>query len=187
MALELKNILQTMKKEYGFVAKIACDEGDFNKQFGDKLKRLDTILTGKGMSKRGNPTPLPLAAQPMVFQRLKGFLGTYYNMIFTFDYPITPSDLANELCTILGIGKAYVVVRTAEDPFNKIEEDYLKYNEDDYLPQLITDEMPHDIKEEDLVGDSYNKQLVDKLQSKEAKKYQQEFKEVDKKLYNGAE
>lgn len=187
MALQLKDILQTMKKEYGFVAKIACEDGDFNKQFGDKLKRLDTILTGKGMTKRGNPTSLPLAAQPMVFQRLKGFIGTYYNVVFTFEYPITATELSNEICSILGIGKAYVVVRTAEDPFNKIEEDYLKYKDDDYLPQLITDEMPNEIKEEDLVGDEYNKQLVKKLQSKEAKKYQQEFKEVDKKLYNGAE
>ena len=60
----------------------------------------------------------------------------------------------------------------------------MKYDEEDYLPQMINDEMPHDVKEEDLVGDTYNKELVKKLQSKEAKKYQHQWVEVDDKVYN---
>ena len=185
MALELKDILQTMKKTYGFVIKIACD-GDFKKDYEPSLKRLDTILSAKGMTKRSNPNALPLTAQPLVFQRLQGFVGTYYNIDMEFEYPITPTELTNEICSILGINRAFVIVRTAENPFNKIEEDYLDYNEEDYLPLLVTDEMPHDINEEDLVGDSYNEQLVKALHSKEAKKYQHQWYEVDKKDYKGA-
>jgi hypothetical protein len=182
MALELKDILQTMKKEYGFVVKLACD-CDI-KEYKSNLECLDTILKAKGMIERSEPKALPLAAQPIVFQRLQGFVGTYYTFDMLFEYPITATELMNEICTLLGLDRAFVIVRTSENPFNKIEEDYLEYDEEDYLPQLITDEMPNDIKEEDLVGDSYNEQLVKKLQSKEAKKYQHQFTEVDTDLFN---
>lgn len=184
MALELKDILQTMKKTYGFVAKIAC-EGDFNEKYGEKLETLKTILTGKGMTKMSAPKALPLSAQPFVFQRLEGFIGKYYQFELEFEYPITPTELTSEFTTLLGINRAFVVVRTAENPFNKYESDYLKYNENDYIPQLVAEEMPHNIKEEELVGDTYNKELVKTLQSKEAKKYQHTWKEVDKKDYKG--
>lgn len=182
MALELKDILQTMKKEYGFVVKLACD-CDI-KEYKNNLECLDTILKAKGMIERSEPKALPLAAQPIVFQRLQGFVGTYYTFDMLFEYPITPTELLNEICTLLGLDRAFVIVRTSENPFNKIEEDYLEYDEEDYLPQLITDEMPNNIREEDLVGDSYNEQLVKKLQSKEAKKYQHQFTEVDTDLFN---
>lgn len=180
MAIELKDILQTMKKTHGFVVKLACD-CDFNETYKPCFERADKILKAKGMIKRSEPKALPLTAQPLVFQRLKGFVGTYYTFDMEFEYPITPTEITNELCNILNINRAFVIVRTAENPFNKIEEDYLEYEEEDYLPQLVTDEMPNEIKEEDLVGDEYNKQLVKKLQSKEAKKYQHQWVEVDTK------
>jgi hypothetical protein len=185
MALELKDILQTMKRTYGFVIKIAC-EGDFKEDYQPSLKSLDTILTAKGMIKRTEPKALPLTAQPLVFQRLQGFVGTFYNIDMEFEYPITPTELTNEICSILNINRAFVVVRTAENPFNKIEEDYLEYDEEDYLPQMVNDEMPHNIKKEELVGDSYNQALVKALQSKEAKKYQHQWVEVDSRDYKGA-
>lgn len=184
MALELKDILQTMKKTYGFVAKIAC-EGDFNEKYGEKMKAVKTILEGKGMTKMSAPKALPLSAQPFVFQRLEGFIGKYYSFEMEFEYPITPTELTSEFTTLLGINRAFVVVRTAENPFEKYETDYLKYDENDYIPQLVAEEMPHNIKEEDLVGDEYNKQLVKTLQSKEAKKYQHQWTELDKKNYKG--
>lgn len=184
MAIELKDILQSMKKTYGFVVKIAC-EGDFDAKCKPCMDRLVKILKAKGMINQSEPKALPLTAQPLVFKRLKGFVGTYYTFDMEFEYPITPTELTNEICTHLWLDKGHVVVRTAENPFNKIEEDYLEYNEEDYLPQIITDEMPHNIKEEDLVGDSYNEQLVKTLQSKEAKKYQHQWYEVDKKDYKG--
>jgi len=184
MALELKDILQTMKKTYGFVVRIACED-DFNKTYGDRINVLKTILTGKGMTKMSEAKALPLSAQPFVFQRLEGFIGKYYIINIEFEYPITPTELTSEFTTLLNLNRAYIVVRTAENPFNKYETDYLKYNEEDYIPQLVAEEMPHDIKEEDLVGDDYNEQLVKKLQSKEAKKYQHQWAEVDKKDYKG--
>lgn len=184
MALQLKDILQTMKRTYGFVAKIAC-EGDFEETFGNRINVLKTILEAKGMTKMSTPKALPLSAQPFVFKRLQGFLGKYYSFEMEFEYPITPTELTNEIVSAFMINRAYVVVRTAENPFNKMESDYLKYDENDYLPQLVTDVMPSDIKEEDLVGDAYNEQLVKELQSKEAKKYQHTWTEVDKKDYKG--
>jgi len=184
MALQLKDILQTMKKTYGFVVRIASEE-DLEKAYGDRLKALEVILKGKGMTKMGAPKALPLSAQPFVFKRLEGFLGKYYSFDMEFEYPITPTEITNEICSLLCINRAFVVVRTAENPFNKMESDYLEYDENDYIPQLVTDEMPHDIKEEDLVGDEYNKQLVKDLQSKEAKKYQHQWVEVNKKDYKG--
>ena len=183
MALELKDILQTMKKEYGFVVKLACD-CDI-KEYKSKLDCLDTILKAKGMVDRSEPKALPLAAQPIVFQRLQGFVGTYYTFDMLFEYPITATELLNEICTLLGLDRAFVIVRTAENPFNKIEDDYLEYDEEDYLPQMIQDEMPSDINVNELTGDEYNKELVKKLQSKEAKKYQHQFTEVDTDLFNG--
>ena len=185
MTLQLKDILQTAKKTYGFVVKIACEK-PFEEEYAPRMKTLGTILTGKGMTKCSQPKALPLAAQPLAFQRLQGFVGTYYQCEMEFEYPITPTEITAEICSILGIGRAFVIVRTAENPFNKLEDDYLKYDEKDYIPQMITDEMPGKVEEKDLVGDEYNKQLVDKLQSKEAKDQQSSFKEVDKKLYNGA-
>lgn len=185
MAMELKDILQNMKKTYGFVVKMACD-CDFDEVYKPCMERLNKILKAKGMIKQSEPKALPLTAQPLVFQRLKNFVGTYYTFDMEFEYPITPTELTNEICVLLGIDRAFVIVRTAENPFNKIEEDYLDYNEEDYLPQLVADEMPHDIKEEELVGDSYNQALVKTLQSKEAKKYQHQWYEVDKKDYKGA-
>ena len=51
---------------------------------------------------------------------------------------------------------------------------------------MVTDEMPHNIKEEELVGDSYNEKLVKTLQSKEAKKYQHQWVEVDSRDFKKA-
>lgn len=184
MTLQLKDILQTAKKTYGFVVKIAC-EGKFE-DYGSKIDTLKTILTGKGMTKMSEARALPLAAQPLAFQRLQGFLGTYYQFELEFEYPITPTEITAEICSILRVGRAFVIVRTAENPFNKIEDDYLKYDEKDYIPQMITDEMPNGVVTKDLVGDERNEQLVKKLQSKEAKEQQASFEEVDTKLYNGA-
>ena len=185
MTLQLKDILQNTKRTHSFVVKIACEK-NWEECCEPNMKRLETILTGKGMINKSSPKALPLSAQPLAFQRLQGFCGTYYQFEMEFEYPITPTELTAEICSILGIGKAYIVVRTAENPFNKIEDDYLKYDEKKYIPQLISDEMPNNVKEEELVGDSYNEKLVKKLQSKEAKDQQSSFKEVDKKLYNGA-
>ena len=184
MTLQLKDILQTAKKTYSFVVKIACEK-PFEDEYAPRMKALNTILTSKGMIKESKPKALPLAAQPLAFQRLQGFVGTYYQWEMEFEYPITPTELTAEICSLLGISRAFVVVRTAENPFNKIEEDYLAYDEKDYIPQLVADAMPNPVKEEELVGDTYNKELVKKLQSKEAKDQQSSFKEVDKKLYNG--
>jgi len=183
MTLQLKDILQTAKKTYGFVVKIACN-GKFE-DFGPKIKTLKTILEGKGMTKMSDARALPLAAQPLAFQRLQGFFGTYYQFELEFEYPITPTEITAEICSILQVGRAFVIVRTAENPFNKIEEDYLKYDEKDYIPQMITDEMPNAVNPDDLVGDKYTDALVKKLQSKEAKEQQASFEEVDKKLYKG--
>lgn len=179
MALDLKNILQTMKKDYSFVVKLALEKNI--SEYNDKMKCLETILTAKGMTNMSKPVASPLAAQPIVFQRLKGFIGTYYTINMTFEYPYAPSELLNEISTILALDRAFIVVRTEENPYNKIEDDYLKYNEEDYIPQLLTNEMPNDINENDFYGDEYNKELVKMLQSKEAKKYQHKWTEIKPK------
>lgn len=179
MTLDLKSILQTMKKSYSFIIKIAGDikENDF--------KNIDTILTLKGMTKRTKPTALPLAATPLDFPRLKEYFGTIYKLEMEFEYPITPNQIINELSTQLNLDRAFIIVRTAESPFEQYEDDYLKYKDEDYAVQLLNDQEKNDININDYYGDDYNKELIKKLQSKEAKKYQQEFKEVEKSKYNG--
>lgn len=174
MAIDLKKVLDNMKKTYSFVVKIACDdikEYDF--------KCFDTIMTVKGMTKRTNPQSLPLASLPTDFPRLKGFYGTIYKMNIDFEYPVTENQIKNELCSLLNIDRAFVIVRTAESPLEEIDNNYLEYNEDDYIPVLLNDENLDNIDVNDYTGDEYNKELVKTLQSKEAKKYQQGFEEVD--------
>ena len=181
MAIDLKKILETMKRTYSFRVKLAADikELDFT--------NLDTILKVKGMTKRTNPTALPLASAPTSFARLKGFFGTIYQFDMEFEYPITESQIKNEICTLMNIDRAFVIVRTAENPLEKIDNDYLEYNDEDYIPVLLNDKNLDSINPEDYYGDKYNAELVKSLQSKEAKKYQQGFTEVDLKKHSNIE
>lgn len=203
MTIDLKKVLETMKKPHAFRVKLACDiRPDFcckmSKLMDDKGTKLeqaqknfkdatDVILTAKGMTKCSALKEMPLVSQPMDFRRLQGFIGKIYTCDMEFEYPITPSELTNELCTLLNMDKAFVIVRTVENPFTEVDEDYLQYSEADYVPGLINDEKAKAIKPEEYYGDKYNEDLVKALQSKEAKKYQGSFKEVDKKLFNGQE
>ena len=178
MAIDLKKILDSMKKIYSFRVKIACDDV---KEFD--FKNFDTIMKLKGMTKRTTPEALPLASAPTDFPRLKGFFGTIYKMDMDFEYPITENQIKNEICSLLCIDRAYVIVRTAESPLEKIDDDYLEYKDEDYIPVLLNDENLDNINPNDYYGDEYNKELAKALQSKEAKKYQQGFKEVDLKKH----
>ena len=177
MAIDLKKILDSMKKTYSFRIKLAADVKDMD------FKNLDTILKVKGMIKRTNPEALPLASAPTAFARLKGFFGTIYKMDMDFEYPITENQIKNEICTQLNIDRAFVIVRTAESPLEKIDDNYLEYKDEDYIPILLNDKELDNINPEDYYGDKYNEDLVKSLQSKEAKKYQQGFKEVDMEKY----
>ena len=181
MAMDLKSILETMKKTYSFRVKIAADITDEN------LKNVDTILNVKGMTKRTKPEALPLASTPYDFPRLQGFFGTIYKFEMDFEYPITPSQIVNELSTQLGLDRAYIVVRNIDAPVEQYESTYLEYKDVDYISQLVQDEIDNKINPNDYYGDEYNKDLVKALQSKEAKKHQQGFTELDKKKYKGAE
>lgn len=174
MAIDLKKVLDTMKKTYPFIIKIACDEiKDLD------FKKFDTIMKLKGMTKRTNPQSLPLASAPTDFPRLKGFFGTIYKMDIEFEYPITENQIKNELCTLLNIDRAFVIVRTAKSPLEEIDDNYLSYDEDEYVSVLLNDDNLDNINPNDYYGDEYNKELVKVLQSKEAKKHQQGFNEVD--------
>lgn len=173
MAIDLKKILDTMKKTYSFKVKLAADVKELD------FKNLDTILKLKGMTSRTNPEALPLASAPTDFARLKGFFGTIYKMDMEFEYPITENQIKNEICTLLNIDRAFVIVRTAESPLEKMDDDYLEYKDEDYVPILLNDENLDNINPEDYYGDKYNDALVKALQSKEAKKHQQGFTEVD--------
>lgn len=181
MAMDLKSILETMKKTYSFRVKIAADISE------ESLKSVDTILTVKGMSKRTKPEALPLASTPYDFPRLQGFFGTIYKFEMDFEYPITPSQIVNELSTQLGLDRAYIVVRNIDAPVEQYESTYLEYKDEDYISQLVQDKIDNKINAEDYYGDKYNEELVKALQTKEAKKHQQGFKELDKKKYKGAE
>ena len=173
MAVDLKKILDTMKKTYCFKVKLAAEVDN------EALKGLDTILTLKGMTKRTKPEALPLAAAPTDFPRLKGFFGTIYKFDMEFEYPITPNQIVNEISTQLGLDRAFIIVRTAESPLEQADANYLAYKDEDYVPILLNDENLDNINPEDMYGDKYNEELVKALQSKEAKKYQQHFEEVD--------
>ena len=181
MAMDLKSILETMKKTYSFRVKIAADITDEN------LKNVDTILNVKGMTKRTKPEALPLASTPYDFPRLQGFFGTIYKFEMDFEYPITPSQIVNELSTQLGLDRAYIVVRNIDAPVEQYESTYLEYKDEDYIPILLNDKELDNINPEDYYGDKYNEDLVKSLQSKEAKKYQQGFKEVDLKKHTNTE
>lgn len=173
MAVDLKKILDTMKKTYSFKVKIAAEVND------ESFKGVDTILTLKGMTKRTKPVALPLAAAPTDFARLKGFFGTIYKFDMEFEYPITPNQIVNEISTQLGLDRAFIIVRTAESPLEQADENYLEYKDEDYVPVLLNDENLDNINPDDYYGDKYNEDLVKALQSKEAQKYQQHFEEVD--------
>lgn len=181
MAIDLKKVLQTMKKTHHFVVRIAMEEGD-----KPNFSKAESILKGKGMINHSQPQSLPIGSCPLEFKRLKDFVGLVYKMDMEFEYPITPSELTNEICSLLNIDRAFVVVRTSENPYEVMEDNYLEYKDDDYVPQLIND-IKTDINPNDYYGDEYNKEFVKAVTSKEAKKYQKGFKEVDKKMFNGFE
>lgn len=185
MAMDLKSVLETMKKTYSFVVKIAYEgsASDLEKC----LNNMDVILKVKGMTKRNQPKSLPLAAAPLDFPRLKGYFGQIYKMEMDFEYPITPNQITNELINSLGLDRAFIIVRTAESPLEQYEEDYLKYKDEDYAVELLKDDENLKIEKEDLYGDEYNQAMVKALQSSEAKKYQQGFSELTKSLYKGFE
>ena len=179
MAMDLKSILETMKQTYSFRVKIAAEVTE------ETLKNVDTILEVKGMIKRTKPESLPLASSPYDFPRLKGFFGQIYKFEMEFEYPITPTQIANELSVQLGLDKAYIIVRNIDAPVEQYESTYLQYKDEDYISQLVQDEAEKTIDAKDYYGDEYNENLVKSLQSDEAKKHQQGFKEVDKKKYKG--
>ena len=74
---DLKSVLETMKKTYSFVVKVAFDVND------SSFKEIDTILKAKGMVKRTSPKMLPLIAQPLDFPRLKDYFGKIYKFELT--------------------------------------------------------------------------------------------------------
>jgi hypothetical protein len=82
------------------------------------------------------------------------------------------------------LDRSFVIVRTAESPLEQYQNDYLKYKDDNGDSILMDDSDKSEVNVNDLYGDVYNEELVKLLQSKEAKKYQNEFKEVDPKYYN---
>lgn len=177
--MELKNILASVKKTYSFVVKIAAEVKP------EDFKDIDVILQVKGMSKRTNPEALNLASLPIDFPRLKDYYGRIYKMQIDFDYPITENQLRTEICNGLCLDRAFVIVRNAESPLEKQQEDYLKFKDDNGDSLLMdNNEDKADFDINDLYGDIYNEKMVKMLQSKEAKKYQNEFKEVDPKYYN---
>lgn len=175
MTIDLKQVLASMKKTYPFVIKIASNEPITNERF----KAFDTIMSVKGMIKRSKPSALPLAAAPTDFIRLKGFYGTIYRMEIEFEYPITENQIKNELCNFLCLDRGFIIVRTANSPLEEIDDNYLEYKDEDYVPVLLNDKQSSEINPNDYYGDEYNKELVKALQSSEAQKYQQHFEEVD--------
>lgn len=179
--MDLKKILATMKKTYSFVVKVAAEIKP------EDFKDLDVILRVKGMSKRTNPESLNLASLPIDFPRLQDYYGRIYKFQMDFDYPITENQIKTEICNAFGLTRAYVIVRTAESPLEQYENDYLKYKDEDGESILMDKDNKSEVEVDELYGDIYNEELVKSLQSKEAKKYQKSFKEVDPKYYNKGE
>lgn len=185
MVVDLKSVLETMKKTHSFVVKIAYNgsTSDIEKCFTN----VDVILKVKGMISRSKVKALPLAALPIDFPRLKDYYSQIFKLEMDFEYPITPNQITNELVLGLGLDRSNIIVRNAESPLEQYEEDYLKYKDEDYAPELLNDNKDLKIEKENLYGDEYNKAMVKALQSSEAKKYQQGFSELTKSLYKGFE
>lgn len=176
--MDLKKVLETMKKTYSFVIKVAAEIK------AEDFKDLDVILRLKGMSKRTNPESLNLASLPIDFPRLQDYYGRIYKILMDFDYPITENQIKTEICNAFGLSRAYVIVRTAESPLEQYQNDYLDYKDENGESILMDETDDSEIDVDNLYGDIYNEELVKTLQSKEAKKYQKSFKEVDPKYYN---
>lgn len=177
--IDLKTILSSMKKTYIFKVKIAHELKDFN------FKNMDTIFQLKGMVNRTQPKALPLALASVNFPRIKDYLGTVYQFELEFEYPITPSQLVNEISIQMNLDRAFIIVRNEDSPQEKYDESYLQYHDEDYAASLINDTNKSTIDVNDFYGDEYNKTMTKMLQSKEAKKHQQKYTDVDKTLFNG--
>lgn len=176
--MDLKKILASMKKTYSFVIKVAAEIK------AEDFKDLDVILRLKGMSKRTNPEAMNLASLPVDFPRLQDYYGRIYKVLMDFDYPITENQIKTEICNAFGLTRALVIVRTAESPLEQYQNDYLEYKDENGESILMDEDDKSEVNVDELYGDIYNEELVKSLQSKEAKKYQKSFKEVDPKYYN---
>ena len=43
------------------------------------------------------------------------------------------NQIKNEICSLNHIDRAFVIVRTLESPLEEIDDNYLEYNEEDYI------------------------------------------------------
>lgn len=180
MALNLEQVLANYNKTQSFDVKIALPIGYSDLDF----KNLDAILEGKGMIKRTENKRLPLGSAPIVFRHLEDFIGDVYHFVMEFEYPITSTEIRNEISTIMRLNFNYISVLPVKHPMLKDEENYFKYNENDVLADIIASSNEYSLADGVKFDSNYPSEIAKTLKSKEAKKYQNQFLEVDMNKIN---
>ena len=177
MALSLDKVLFNYKRTYSFDVKIAMPLKSETLDF----TTLDAILDGKGMTERTQIKKLPMSALPLCFRHLEEFVGEVYQTEMKFVYPITATELRNEISTVMQINFNYIRVIPAKHPFLKDEENYYKFSEDDLAAEAVATARDFAIADGINYNSKYLDELVNTLNSPEVQELNHSFKEVDLK------
>lgn len=170
MAINLEKYIQETFHPQKFIVKIAQQPEKENVEYMKKM------LEYKGMASMTNFKKLPFQPTPTDFPRLKDFLGDIYESEMVFNYPMTENLLRNEITNYLGIGFAYIIVRTAESPLNEYDEDYLEIEDEKYEGDWLKKKFGN-VNIDDWYGEKYNEELA-KAQDKHASSVKNQYEEV---------
>lgn len=173
MAIDLNKYIQATHRPQKFIVKVAQEPDKENVNYMKKM------LEYKGMSSMTNFKKLPFQPTPTDFPRLKDFLGDIYESEMTFDYPMTENLLRNEISNYLGIGFAYIIVRTEESPLNEYDEDYLTIEDEKYEDDLLQKKFGT-VNIDELYGEKYNEDLA-KAVKDSGMTVEDQYKEVEPK------
>ena len=176
MALSLDKVIYNYKKTHSFDVKIALPLDSEGLDFGT----LDAILEGKGMVDRKPIKKLPLTALPLCFRHLEDFVGEVYQTEMEFEYPMTATELRNEISTVMQINFNYIRVIPVHHPFLKDEENYYKYSEEDMMADAVATARDFALADGIKFDSKYPNEVIAALNSDKAKEeFKHTYREVD--------
>lgn len=140
-------------KKYPFKVKIA---GDINEELESKLK---AILEKWGVDKFTKTSTTPIQSLPLDFPKLKNTSVNIFDV--SLNYPTTPQELHEVICSGIKSHADHVVVRNPNEPTEAYQEEQEKRS-----GALLDDpnykELPK-VKTDDYYGTKYNQNLLKEL------------------------
>lgn len=148
-----KEYLSESKKQYDFKIKIA---GNFD---ADKEATLKTALERYSVTSFKKSGTTPTQALPLDFPKIRNESVSVYEVVL--DYPTTPYELHEYICSNCSVGADFVVVRKPGEPTEAYQEETEK-REGALLQDSNYTEVPA-VDSKKYYGTEYNQSLVKEL------------------------